>query len=336
MAERVAVVVTSIAAPNPALRALAAGCRRHGWDFIVIGDAKSPTGFQLDGCRYFDLAAQRGLGLSLAAHCPTGHYARKNLGYLAAIRGGADRIVETDDDNHPLDGFWVDRERRQIAATVEFQGWVNAYRLFSDQTVWPRGLPLDAVHDAPPLFEQLPTMACDCPIQQELADDNPDVDAVYRLLMTLPISFLGGRAVALATGAWCPFNSQSTVWWRDAFPLLYLPAGCSFRMTDIWRSFVAQAALWKHGYRLSFHRATMRQFRNDHDLMRDFADEIPGYLENDRIAAALRRASGESAAGDLPATARRFWQSLIDLEVVPKKELEVVDLWLDCLRSVAA
>ena len=41
MTERVAVVVTSIAAPNPVLRALASGCRTHGWDFVVIGDAKN-------------------------------------------------------------------------------------------------------------------------------------------------------------------------------------------------------------------------------------------------------------------------------------------------------
>lgn len=140
----------------------------------------------------------------------------------------------------------------------------------------------------------------------------------------------------LNPGAWSPFNSQNTAFFEPAFALLYLPCFVNMRMTDIWRSFVAQAALWKHGYRLSFHGATMRQLRNDHDLMRDFADEIPGYLENERIAAALLRASAESTGGDLPDTARRLWQSLIDLDVVPKKELEVVELWLDCVRSVAA
>jgi len=336
VADRVAVVVTSIAAPNPVLRALAGGCRRHGWDFIVIGDAKSPPDFQLDGCRYFDLAAQRKLGLSLAEHCPTGHYARKNLGYLAAIRGGADRIVETDDDNHPLDGFWADRERRPLAATVEVQGWVNAYRLFSDQTVWPRGLPLDAVHDAPPRFEQLATTACDCPIQQELADDNPDVDAVYRLLMPLPINFMGGRAVALASGAWCPFNSQSTVWWRDAFPLLYLPAGCSFRMTDIWRSLIAQRVAWACGWRILFRSPTVRQARNPHDLMGDFTDEVPGYLHNRRIAETLGGLALASGAAAIPANLRRCYDALIELGLLPPGEHALLDAWLADLATVQA
>src|SRR5258708_21481214 len=128
MADKVAVVVTSIAAPNPVLAALAAGCRAQGWDFVVIGDTKSPPEFRLEGCRFFDLAAQRGLGFALAADCPTGHYARKNLGYLAAIAGGAARIVETDDDNFPTELFWVDRARSPAAARHDQPAWVNGYR----------------------------------------------------------------------------------------------------------------------------------------------------------------------------------------------------------------
>src|SRR5438270_335676 len=75
-----------------------------------------------------------------------------------------------------------------------------------------------------------------CPIQQGLADENPDVDAIYRLAFPLPLTFRTDRRIALGGSAWCPFNSQNTTWTREAFPLLYLPSYCSFRMTDIWRS----------------------------------------------------------------------------------------------------
>ncbi|MHC4265647.1 MAG: STELLO glycosyltransferase family protein, partial [Planctomycetota bacterium] len=68
------------------------------------------------------------------------------------------------------------------------------------------------------------------------ADDNPDVDAVYRLTQRLPLTFRKDRRLALGNGSKCPFNSQNTTWFPDAYPLLYLPAYCSFRMTDIWRS----------------------------------------------------------------------------------------------------
>ena len=87
----------------------------------------------------------------------------------------------------------------------------------------------------------------------------------------------------LRGGAWCPFNSQNTTFFEDVFPLLYLPAWCSFRMTDIWRSFVAQRVLQARGQGVLFHGATVWQERNEHDLQRDFIDELPGYSNNLRM-----------------------------------------------------
>ncbi|HXM41540.1 MAG TPA: STELLO glycosyltransferase family protein [Bryobacteraceae bacterium] len=326
------IVVTTIQAPTESIAALSrlAG---QGWSVVVVGDTKTPADWEAENITYLSIREQHRIFGPISQLIPVRHYSRKNLGYLFAIQNGATLILETDDDNVAGADFGVGLSAVVTGETVSHQGWVNVYKYFSDALIWPRGLPLTEIASVPPLGA---VESDECPIQSYLADDDPDVDAIYRLLYKARTSFAERPPVILNRGAWSPFNSQNTAFFEPAFALLYLPCFVSIRMTDIWRSFVAQAALWKHGYRLSFHRATMRQFRNDHDLMRDFADEIPGYLENDRIAAALRRASGESAAGDLPATARRFWQSLIDLEVVPKKELEVVDLWLDCLRSVAA
>jgi hypothetical protein len=64
--------------------------------------------------------------------------------------------------------------------------------------------------------------------------------------------FLPNRRVALGAGAWSPFNSQNTAWYPKAYPLLYLPSYCSFRMTDIWRSFVAQRIAWENGWAVLF------------------------------------------------------------------------------------
>ena len=44
-----ALVVTSIAAPNAALRSLAQGAQRRGLRFVLVGDSKSPTNFELEG-----------------------------------------------------------------------------------------------------------------------------------------------------------------------------------------------------------------------------------------------------------------------------------------------
>src|SRR5205807_7157091 len=127
-----------------------------------------------------------------------------------------------------------------------------------------------------------------CPIQQGLSDENPDVDAIYRMANPLPVLFDKANSVSLGKNSWCPFNSQNTTWFKEAFPLLYLPSYCSFRMTDIWRSFVAQRIAWTCGWSILFHQSTVRQDRNDHNLMTDFKDEISGYSNNALICKSLQ------------------------------------------------
>jgi STELLO glycosyltransferases len=331
-----ALVVTSISPPNAILRALASGAVRAGVEFIVIGDTKSPADFALDGCRFLDVSAQLSTGFALAAACPTRHYARKNIGYLVAIRHGAHVIIETDDDNWPADDFFAPRRRQVSARGLRDTGWVNLYRYFSDATIWPRGLPLDAIHGALPPYELLELDERDCPIQQGLADENPDVDAVYRLVLPLPQRFRRDRAIAIGRGTWCPFNSQNTAWWPDAFPLLYLPAFCSFRMTDIWRSLVAARIAAENGWWILFHEATVRQERNEHNLMKDFADEVPGYLHNRQIGSVLQSLSLRSGLEHVGDNLRRCYAALIELGVIGSEELALVDAWLSDLRSLAA
>jgi hypothetical protein len=334
MNEKLALVVTSIAKPNAVLRALAEGCRARGHRFIVVGDEPSPRDFRLEGCDFYGLEEQYDTGLRFARLCPTRHYARKNLGYLLAARAGARVVVETDDDNVPREEFWGERVRRQSVPVVKRDGWVNVYRYFTDANIWPRGLPLDEVRGGAPDFASLGVSDADCPIQQGLADENPDVDAIYRLVEPLPQSFARGRAVALGAGAWCPFNSQNTTWWAEAFPLLYLPAYCSFRMTDIWRSFVAQRVAWGQGWRVLFHGPTVWQERNEHDLMRDFRDEVPGYLHNSAIAEALGRLELKAGAPNIPANVRACYSKLVEMNLVDARELELLDAWVEDLESV--
>ncbi len=286
MPPKTALIVTSISAPNAVLKSLAAGSLAHGWDFIVTGDTKSPADFALEGCHYLSIAQQEAGVHELGRVCPTRSYARKNIAYLEAIARGAEVIVETDDDNFPRAEFWLPRVSQVACRPVNHQGWVNVYAYFSENFIYPRGLPLDHARATPPV--PAAPQRIECPLQQGLADDNPDVDAVYRMLFPLPFVFDKGIApVALLDGAWCPFNSQNTTFFKKIFPLLYLPAHCSFRMTDIWRSFVAQRILHHLGYPVMFHGSTVWQERNEHSLHRDFCDEVSGYVNNHEIRSAL-------------------------------------------------
>lgn len=331
---RPSIVVTSISAPNPALREIASGATANGFDFIVIGDAKSPPAFELPGCDFHGLDRQRESGLRYAELCPSGHYARKNIGYLLAMRAGASLIVETDDDNFPRPEFWSQRDRSVEAPWLGGAGWLNVYRYFTDALIWPRGLPLDAIKTPLREFSSLEVKRTEAPIQQGLADANPDVDALYRLVLPLPQNFRTDRRILLGAGSWCPLNSQNTSWWTEAYPLLYLPAHCSFRMTDIWRGFIAQKLAWINQWSILFHEPNVWQERNDHDLMRDFADEMPGYLHNRAICAALDALALEAGLETLPHNLRKCYRQLVAAGWIAAPELILLEAWLDDLASI--
>ncbi len=330
---RPAVVVTSIASPNAILRQIAEDCIDRKLPFYLIGDSKSPADFSLDGCDFYSVDRQLQTGLNSAALVPLRHYARKNLGYLLAIQNGANVIIETDDDNMPREAFYEPLPQSQTLPTFKDANWVNVYRYYSDLLIWPRGLPLDEV--TKPMADMPEADVALCPIQQGLADDNPDVDAVYRLLLPLNITFRSGLRLALSKNSWCPFNSQNTAFYQEAFPLLYLPAYCSFRMTDIWRSFVAQRIAWENGWSILFREATVAQLRNDHRLMKDFEDEIPGYLHNAAIRDRLQNLTLKAGVQHIPDNLRACYEALVEMAVVGKQELPLLEAWLLDLQQVS-
>jgi len=190
------IVITSISAPNQALRDYALGCARHGAKLLVMGDQESPSDFSLDECDYYDVRRQLETGFRAAAVAPLGHYARKNIGYLLAMGAGAPYIVETDDDNIPLPGFWSSRRKRHTVRCSVNRGWVNVYRYFSSGAIWPRGFPLSELRTPVIPFDELPLREIECPIQQALADGDPDVDSIHRLVFPGRTHFAANRSVA--------------------------------------------------------------------------------------------------------------------------------------------
>ena len=327
--------LTTIQPPTPAVHKLVQHLSGMGGLLIVAGDRKGPDAYPVANCEFLDLRAQQASGHELARHLPVGHYARKNIAYLQAMSKHAACIYETDDDNAPA-VTWTRRNQTVEARFVTSSGWINAYRCFTDQQIWPRGFPLDAVSESlrnrPPLSPG--AMAVTAPIQQGLANHSPDADAVWRLVLDRPFDFEPGLSIHLPPGAWCPFNSQSTWWWPEVYPLLYLPSHCSFRMTDIWRSFVAQRCLWELGYGVVIHGPEVVQERNPHDLMQDFNEEIPGYQRNRELVTVLMGLSLRNGAGNAGANLRDCYLALVAWEFFPPAELDLVDLWLRDLERV--
>ncbi|MFN6513103.1 MAG: STELLO glycosyltransferase family protein [Nostoc sp. CreGUA01] len=325
------IVITSINYPTEGIKKIAKFSKN--WKIIIVGDKKTPNGWNCEGVQFLSFEDQLNLASALVKECPANHYARKNIGYLKAIQSSAEIIAETDDDNIPYGSFLAEINKHVVGQPVQKQGWENIYTHFVDTKIWPRGFPLEYVNESlknpSPLGE---VSSFDCPIQQYLADGDPDVDAVYRLTTETETKFKP-NTVILGNGTFCPFNSQNTLWWPEAYPLLYLPSFVSFRMTDIWRSFIAQICLYKLGKHLAFREATVFQLRNEHSLIRDFKDEVPGYLDNVRIIQILSDLPLSNLPEQTGENLRLCYEKLVEAGIIPQKELYLVNLWLEDLTS---
>lgn len=321
------VLVTTIQQPTPSLIAMAEKAGERGMSTLVIGDRKTPDCSWPEGIEFHSIDAQMRANFALARELPENHYSRKNLGYLTLIARGAEAIFDTDDDNAPLE-HWTERSMECVAETINSPGWVNVYSFFTSDQIWPRGLPLQNIRDVahPEISEARHVIS---PIQQGLVNGSPDVDAVWRLVMDADTTFHEHQSIALAVNCWSPFNSQSTWWFPEAFPLLYLPSYVTFRMTDIWRSFVAQRCLWQLGRQITFHAPDMYQDRNPHNLMTDFQQEIPGYLYNDKIRDLLQQLPLSSAKSAVGHNMRACYLTLVQEGIIPSEEMQLVDAWLN-------
>jgi hypothetical protein len=325
-----ALIVTTIFPPNKVMAELEKGAVEHGYSFIIACDTKTPLPYMCGAASVLTIEQQIEFFPELAKLTPTKHYSRKNFGYLHAMSHGADVILETDDDNFPRESFFSNYSFTEELDLVDASSdWFNVYSLFSETGVWPRGFPLENILSE--VSYKIKPWKGSPLIVQGLADENPDVDAVYRLTQKLPLNFNKRRPVALAPGVWCPFNSQNTSFYRAAFPLMYLPSNCSFRMTDIWRSFVAQRCLWEMGSAVLFTESTVYQERNEHNYLKDFEDEVPGYLNNAKIAHVLNSCS--LTPNDIYSNVFLCYEALVREGIMPIDELGLVKCWLELCKK---
>jgi hypothetical protein len=319
-----AVVITSIFAPTEAVFAFA---KQADYKLIVVGDKKTPADWACENVAYLSVADQMDLGYEMHQHLPYNHYCRKMLGYLYARQQGAKVIVDTDDDNIPYADWQFPDLTAQYDTTAADAGFINIYQAYTEQPIWPRGLPLRLIKSANTWLKDLSPAAANIGVWQGLADEDPDVDAIYRLTSDAPC-FFGKRApIALAKGTVTPFNSQNTMFRSELFSLMYLPGYVTFRFTDILRGIVAQPIMWKHGYQLGFTNATVIQKRNPHDYFKDFVSEIPMYEHIDKLVEIVDKplSANFSVAENLYVA----YEALLAHNIVTPAELKTLAAWVD-------
>jgi len=315
-------VITSIHFPTAAVRAFS---KLLDYKVIVVGDQKTPPDWFCEGVVFLPVEKQKQIGRHLHKMVPYNHYCRKMLGYIHAIEMNAQSIVDTDDDNHPKPGFCFPAFEGEYNRVQKNQGFINIYQYFSDQKIWPRGLPLKEVNKNHN-FRDLPNSACKVGVWQGLADETPDVDAIYHLVDNRSCFFSVREPIVLDAGTITPFNTQNTMIRRELFPLLYLPAHVTFRFTDILRGLIAQPIMWLQGFQLGFIGATVTHERHPHDYFKDFLSEIPMYQYTEQVVETTMKAIRRefSLSENLFVT----YEALVGAGIVDKSEMAVLAAWL--------
>jgi len=322
------IVITSIFNPTDVVKEFA---RINDHQLIVVGDKKTPEHWKFDRVIFLSVQDQKDLGFEIEKVLPYNHYCRKMIGYLWAIKNRAESIIDTDDDNIPKSNWTFPGTSGVYDCLSDNNGFVNIYQLFTNQKIWPRGLPLRLITKDFKLQALVSKKKCKIGVWQGLADEDPDVDAIYRLTNDKPCIFKERSPVVLGAGTASPFNTQNTLIVKELFSLMYLPTYVTFRFTDILRGLVFQPIMWLYGYNLGFLNATVIQKRNPHDYFKDFISEIPMYEHSETVIELV--ANAISLSNSISDNLHLAYHSLLKNSIVCDKEMKTLDAWLKDINT---
>lgn len=318
-------IITTINKPSKAVIAFS---KRRDIETVIIGDRKTPADWYCENTTFISVDEQAALNYKINDQIPFNHYARKNIGYIYAIRKNANIIVDTDDDNIPKEDWVFPAFEGEYLVTPSNLGFVNVYKYFTQTNIWPRGFPLDKItskgYEA---LNQSKIKKVKIGVWQGLADGNADVDAIYNLTIDKQCYFENKEPVVFADGTLSPFNSQNTAYRKEFFPLLYLPSYVTFRYTDILRGLVAQPIMWQAGYNLGFTKATVVQERNPHNYMQDFESEIPCFLHPHLVIETVVKSL--RASYSVSDNLFQAYEALCAKRIVDEKEVSILKAWLE-------
>lgn len=324
-----AIVITSIFSPTEAVQKFSS-LENH--QLIVIGDKKTPSDWYSSNVDYFSVEEQQQFDFKLNKLLPYNHYSRKMLGYLISMQRKVNFIIDTDDDNIPKENWKFPPFESKYDYISDQKGFINIYQLYTKQKIWARGLPLKFINTSFKLEDGLFKKDCKVGIWQGLADNDPDVDAIYRLTDNRPCFFEERPPIVLGKGTISPFNTQNTIIRKELFPLMYLPTYVTFRFTDILRGLVAQPIMWLNDFHLGFVNATVVQERNPHDYFRDFLSEIPMYEHGEKIVELVSTTISKS--NTIKCNLFNAYKALLKEKIICDKEMITLDAWLKDLENL--
>ena len=216
-------------------------------------------------------------------------------------------------------------------------GLFNPYAHFGQETIWPRGYPVERISETNKYTYRLCKTKRPA-VQQGLVNGDPDVDAIFRLTRKndrarINVTFdSAAPPISLAPRTFCPYNSQNTLFHYEAFWSLVLPMTVTMRVTDIWRSYWAQGLLPLIGERLVFLPPNALQFRNAHSYLKDFKDEMDLYLKAGNLVKLLT--DWKCARNSLVECGSELAYAMAGQGMWNAAEAEMIDMWFNDLKRV--
>ncbi|OHS94025.1 Protein of unknown function DUF288 [Tritrichomonas foetus] len=303
---------------------------------VVVGDKKTPNDFRLHSKNsiYLSIQKQKTFKLNILRLIPYNNFARKCIGYLFAIRNGAQQIYDFDDDNILLNRElnWSKRTYKKIQSNSNS---FNVYQYYhpnnSEVLIWPRGYPLQNIK----IPQVLVTTKETSPprVIQFLQDENPDLDAIFRLTQVIPKQFDRSLdfCITLEINTFCPFNSQATLFEYLSFPGLILPLSVNGRVSDIWRSYILQKIFHLKNSHIGFCPSIVKHMRNPHHLIRDFQAEIPLYTQTFGLLNFLLNFSWN---GNFQEILKKLYAELYEYNIIQSIDLKFLECWLMDLEMI--
>jgi hypothetical protein len=321
------IVITSIFEPSKAIKLFS---KLKDWKVVVVADKKTPSNWKYKNVIFLSVEDQKKLPFRIIKKLPWNCYSRKMIGYLYAMMNGADIIAESDDDNEPIKNWGALPINNDFDVAVR-KGFINVYKYFTNKTIWPRGFPLEDITK----LDNKKTIRKNIKIGvwQFLANGSPDVDAIYRLVDNSNVIFNDRKPLVLSDNSICLFNSQNTFFKKETFPLMYLPSYVSFRSTDIFRGLIAQPIMWSQNCFLGFGKATVIQNRNKHNLLNDFKEEIPVYLNSKKIVDISQKCTNKNIS--VYDNLISVYKGLYKENLILKEELGVLKDWIIDVKKYA-
>ena len=122
-----------------------------------------------------------------------------------------------------------------------------------------------------------------CYVQANLWNSDPDIDAFNRASLKND-KFKFNLKKPYFSKKFAPFNSQNTFLSRKVLKDYFLFPHIG-RMDDIWASYYLQSK----GFKVLYAEASVEQIRNDHNIVKDFNDEIIGYNNNLNLIRSIKK-----------------------------------------------